>query len=104
MLKETELNIIKCPYCGREYTIDEIYLPNSLLGKTREVMRMVDGTIDIIDYINPPDLNEKYECDGCGNTFTVKANLSFTVSKEIKKGDFKIPLYPEGRLILPEDD
>ena len=104
MLKETSLNMIKCPYCNREYTVDEIYLPDNLLGKTREVLRLVDGSIDIIDYKIPPDSNEKYECDFCGNVFNVKANLSFTVSPESKKGDFKVSLYPEGRLTLSEDD
>ena len=104
-MEERSVNFIKCPYCGREYTVDEIYLPNHLLGKTREVLRLVDGTIDVIDYINAPDFMEKYKCDGCDNTFNVKTTLTFTTSKEVKnnKEDFKVSLYTEDRLILPEE-
>ena len=38
---------IKCPYCGAEYKVSEIFYPYDLTGKVTEVIRDEDGiTVD----------------------------------------------------------
>ena len=105
MKDEKKINTIICPYCDREYTPDEIYIPDIILGKTKEVLRNSDGSIDIIEYEKAPDLVENYVCDKCGKPFIVKANIEFTTAKNIKleKGNYKIPLYREDRITLKEE-
>mgnify|MGYP002520847224 CR=1 FL=1 len=105
MKDDRKLNVITCPYCNREYTPDEIYIPESFLGKTREVLRNIDGSIDIVEYEETPDLTETYVCDKCEKPFIVKANVQFTTTRdmELEKGDYKVPLFKKDRLVLKEE-
>lgn len=99
------INLVKCPDCGREYTLDEIFIPNSLVGKTKEVMRTTEGKIDYIQYEVTPDLDEKYICDKCGATLVFHANIDVSVTKATKKTKepFKVALYGTGRVKLAEE-
>lgn len=75
-MKNKRLDVITCPYCGREYLPSEIYLPNSFLGKATNVMRMIDGSIEAYFGKNM-DLKESYICDKCNSEFNVQAKVSF---------------------------
>lgn len=75
-MKNRRLDTIFCPYCGREYLPCEIYLPNSFLGKSNNVMRYTDGTIEVF-FGKGMDLKESYVCDKCGSEFDVSAKVTF---------------------------
>lgn len=71
--------VIKCPKCGYEYTVSEIYLKDSLTGTTLLADR--DSAGHIINIVGTePDLNEEYVCDNCNTIFNIKADLSFTTT------------------------
>lgn len=75
-MRNRKLITISCPSCGREYLPSEIYLPNSFLGKAKNVMRMTDGTIEAF-FGEDMNLKEKYICDKCNTPFIVNAKVSF---------------------------
>ena len=70
------MNKIVCPCCGCEYTAQEIFLPNYLLGRAHNIVRDDNGKIEMYEGIEQ-DLEEEFTCDRCNNTFKVKASLSF---------------------------
>ena len=37
--------IIKCPHCGYEYTLEELFLASDILGKPRDLVRDPLGKI-----------------------------------------------------------
>lgn len=76
-------NFIKCPVCGYEYTPSEIYLPNSLLGKTDYVLRNGEGHIEKVFGVLP-DSQEYFYCDNCNTGFEINANITFTTKIESK--------------------
>ena len=78
-MRNKKLDVITCPYCGREYLPSEIYLPSSFLGKVSNVMRMTDGTIEAY-FGKGMDLKESYICDKCNSEFNVQAKVSFKTS------------------------
>lgn len=75
-MKNKKLDVITCPYCGREYHPSEIYLPDSFLGKVKNVMRFTDGTIEVF-FGKDMDLKENYICDKCDTEFSVQARVTF---------------------------
>ena len=75
-MRNRKLDVITCPFCGREYLPSEIYLPDSFLGKATNVMRMADGTIETFFGKNM-DLKESYRCDKCDSEFDVQAKVTF---------------------------
>lgn len=76
---------IICPVCKAEYTVQEIYLPEHLLGTVREVEKDDDGKI-VVFYGRDMDLRESYKCDYCNCTFNVYANIDFKTKS--KTSDF----------------
>lgn len=79
--KDLQNNIIKCPNCGCEYNIDEIFVPSSLVGKSHRVIKNEEGKILYIDYVSEddkPDYTERYKCDNCDTDFVVEAKITFT--------------------------
>lgn len=95
-------NIIKCPYCGYEYTPSEIYYPNEFLGKPKNIYRDIDGKIEKID--KEPNLSETYTCDSCDKTFKVSASVNFVTEKLEELNfdeDYVSPLYRD-RITLEE--
>ena len=75
-MKKRDLEVIKCPVCGREYLPAEIYLPNSFLGHPSEIEKTSSGKIDTFNGLTM-NLNETYICDDCGTKFGVKAKVAF---------------------------
>ena len=78
-----KLAYIKCPVCGYEYTPSQIFIPNALLGKTKEVLRDNQGNIEKV-LGEEPDLSEYYYCDNCNTGFIVTANIKFNTKVESK--------------------
>ncbi|MBO7696686.1 MAG: hypothetical protein J6T10_29000 [Methanobrevibacter sp.] len=75
-MKNKKATSIFCPQCGREYLPCEIYLPDSFLGKSKNIMRYTDGTIEAF-FGKSMDLKESYVCDKCGSEFEVSAKVTF---------------------------
>lgn len=71
-----EMKKIICPVCKAEYTIQEIFIPESFFGTINNVEK--DSSGKIIDYLgNDMDLKESYKCDYCNSKFSVTANVNF---------------------------
>jgi len=71
--------IIKCPYCGYEYTIDEIFVKGELIGQSHRRIKDPLGKILAVDYgdeENEPQLIEHYICDGCNKEFEIEATIT----------------------------
>lgn len=101
-MRNKKLEVITCPYCGREYLPSEIYLPNSFLGKATNIMRMTDGTIEAF-FGKGMDLKESYICDKCNSEFNVQAKVTFK-SFPLKDNKFKEEYITKiNRLTMPED-
>lgn len=101
-MRNKKLEVITCPYCGREYLPSEIYLPNSFLGKATNIMRMADGTIEVF-FGKEMDLKESYICDKCNSEFNVQAKVTFK-SFPSKDNKFKEEYITKiNRLTMSED-
>ncbi len=97
------MKYIECPHCRRQYTIQEIYMPNYLLGYAKDIVRNSEGVIEAFDGIEQ-DLNEKFTCEECNTVFNVKANLSFEteiVEEESFNDDYSTTIYKD-RIKLEE--
>ena len=74
------MEFIKCPYCGREYTPSEIYIPRYFFGMPYNIMR--NDAEEIIGFNGTEmDLKESFTCDKCNNLFTVECDLNFKTNK-----------------------
>ena len=58
--------IIRCPKCGYEYLASEIFYPETLLGKSTDVIRDDNGKIIFLGNGEEPELTEDWECENCG--------------------------------------
>lgn len=69
-------NIIRCPFCNREYLPAEILYPKVFIGQPRDIIR--DDKGEILGF-NGEDMNvyETYICDGCNKQFAVEATVTF---------------------------
>lgn len=97
-------DFIKCPNCGWEYTLAEIFYPKYVLGNPKDIERTSDGKI-VEYYGHSPELEETYKCDNCSCSF--KTHLAFSHTSELlhtsnELEDFVQPLYSD-RLFLKED-
>lgn len=72
---------IKCPKCGYEYFVGEIFFSEDLLGTPTNIIRDKNGNI-ISSQGELPSFKQEFECDHCGAMLSLKANLK--VSTEIK--------------------
>ena len=102
-MKNKDFTVIKCPKCGCEYLPAEIFFPDTLLGKPRDVIRDDNGTIEYYggDSLN---LKEEFECEQCGIHFNVSAKIEFTCTYDEKidfDEDFVTTVY-KNRVILEE--
>jgi len=65
----------KCPKCGAEYTVSEIFLPGQIIGKPIEILKDDFGKIIFISGAKP-ELTEGWTCDICNTYFKFKVNIS----------------------------
>lgn len=77
-------NKIICPCCSAEYLCSEIYVPDALVGKPREVDKNAYGRIKKV-YGDNASNEEEYICDFCNTKFYVYAKMLFRTS--IKKDE-----------------
>lgn len=77
---------IKCPKCGWEYHVSEIFYPYSLTGKASNIVRSEEGKILYMN-CEEPELEETFCCENCDHEFTVKAKVTFEVVEE-KEDEF----------------
>jgi len=97
------MRVIECPHCKRQYTIQEIYMPNYLLGYAKDIVRNSDGVIEAFDGVEQ-DLHEQFTCEECNTTFKVKANIEFEteiVEDESFNDDYSTTIYKD-RIKLEE--
>lgn len=97
------MKFIECPHCRRQYTIQEIFMPNYLLGLAKDIVRNEDGVIEAFDGVEQ-DLTEQFTCEECNTTFKVKANISFdveTIEEESFDDDYSTTIYKD-RITLEE--
>lgn len=102
--KDTTVECIVCPKCGREYLPAEIYLPRSFLGKPESISRYSNGKIDTFDG-SSMNLTESYVCDNCDTEFKVTAKVQFK-TQVVKKNDFSqayVTHLFEDTFTLPEE-
>lgn len=96
--------IIRCPHCGYEYVPSEIFYPDTILGKAKDIIRDESGHIEF--YLgDKPMYVEEYICDNCEKSFIVQADINFITSTDSIDfdSDFKTSIY-ENRIILDEND
>lgn len=74
---------IKCPKCGYEYLPAEIFYPNSLLGKPKNIVRDDSGKIIYFDG-ESMNATEEYTCDKCECTFNVFGRFEFESSVNVE--------------------
>ena len=88
MEKNTNIIKVKCPHCGAEYTIDEIYLAQYITGKSKNVIKDAAGTILHVDYDLEPDLAELFTCEYCNKDFKVDLDIKTKTSAVDEEVDF----------------
>ena len=69
-------DVIVCPCCGAEYLPAEIFIPESYIGKPKNIVKDEFGKIFTFDG-ESMNTYERYQCDYCGNTFKVFAKTTF---------------------------
>lgn len=86
MKNNKNFTTIKCPKCNYEYLPAEIFFPQTLLGKPKDIFRDDNGSIEFYsgDSMN---WHEEFECEQCGTSFEIDADVAFT-TKYDKKIDF----------------
>ena len=70
--------IIVCPICGQSYLPAEIFMPEDILGKPKEIFKTSSGKVDFYTG-KEPDFVEEYICDNCSTHLVIRAKLSFDV-------------------------
>ena len=87
-MKKENYITVKCPHCGAEYTLDELFMPNSLLGKTKNIIKDPSGKIIGIEWLEPQDTTENYICDYCDKSFDVILDLKARTALPDEEDDF----------------
>lgn len=85
---ETNYTILKCPHCGAEYTLDEIFFPKSITGKSKRPYKDPTGKILRIDLEEEQDLVESFNCDYCNKDFKVTLEIKAKSSNVSEELDF----------------
>lgn len=75
---------IKCPHCGAEYTLGEIYISKYITGQSKDIIKDPTGKIIATTWAENPDLKETYNCDFCNRDFNVELDIKAT-SKELEE-------------------
>ena len=63
--------IVRCPHCGYEYLAGEIFYPDSVFGRPKQIIRDTLGHIIYEDYEegSEPSDTEKFYCENCDRPF-----------------------------------
>lgn len=103
-IKEKKETFIKCPNCGCEYTLAEVFIPEEYFGRPLEVER--DATTGRIrNYFGKGnDFEETYMCDRCDTTFKVCAvpKIKTWIPTKITSEPY-VTVYAKNSLFLKEE-
>lgn len=82
--------IIKCPHCGAEYTLDEVFYPSDICGFPRDIVKDPTGRILYVGNWKgeEPSYKENFTCEYCGKPFNVELKITTTTTKEDEALDF----------------
>ena len=80
--------LIKCPFCGAEYSPSEIFMPGELIGKADNVIKDPTGRILYTEWAEEPEATERFVCEQCEKTFVVEATISYKTRAEEEEADF----------------
>lgn len=87
------MRTIKCPKCGKEYLVGEIYIPDAFVGAPKYVER--DSRGQIINYLGTDmDTTEFFTCEDCDTHFKVEASVTFNV-EELTDEQFQEAVRPK---------
>lgn len=99
--KDFHKYVIKCPYCGAEYLLEEIFMADDIIGN-RHAIKDEKGRIVFIEGDNP-ELVSEYICDYCDKKFT--ASIEFDVCtgivQDLWEDDYSVEIYKD-RIELAE--
>ena len=70
---------VTCPFCGCEYVVSEIFVPNSFFGRPKDIARDYAGKILHFGG-TAPAMYETYVCDKCDTEFKVRVYLMINTS------------------------
>lgn len=73
--------IVTCPYCGAQYLVSEIFMPEDLLDKAYVVHKDENGKIEFVSG-EEAELVESYICDYCNKQFKVEASTYYVSLKD----------------------
>lgn len=82
--------IIKCPHCGYEYTLEELFVKEDIFGWPQDIIRDPLGKILYVGYKDneEPEYKTKYICDHCDKPFIAELKISVNTYKEDEELDF----------------
>ena len=80
--------LIKCPFCGAEYSPSEIFMPGELIGKADNVIKDPTGRILYVERAEEPETTERFVCEQCEKAFVVEATISYKTRAEDEEADF----------------
>lgn len=83
-------SIIKCPYCGFEYSPSEVFMPGEIVGTPKSLVKDPLGKIIYTEWVEGEEAEqvEHFACEGCGKSFTVKPVVTYTATQEAEETDF----------------
>lgn len=73
-----------------EYHLSEIFIPEELLGRPRNIIRDPLGKILYVEYEedSEPQLKEQFTCDQCERDFTIELTISAKAKPVEEEKDF----------------
>lgn len=81
--------IIKCPHCGHEHLLEEVFYEDDIIGMPTDVVRDPIGKILYVSWNgDAPTYKETYCCDHCGKPFIAELKIVATAYKEEEALDF----------------
>ena len=94
-----------CPICGQEYLPSEIFNPDAVFGKQRDITKSDSGEIRF--YLgDDPDLEEEFICDNCNTKLKINMIMTFNVEpfKEENFEDYSTKIDKPKKIKLDENE
>lgn len=82
--------LTRCPHCGCEYHMAEIFMPDDVTGRVRNAIKDPLGKMIYVEYEDDgePCLTQRYCCDQCGMDFVAEAIVSIKSRPVAEEADF----------------
>ena len=85
--KHKGYQVVTCPYCGAQYLVSEIFMPEDLLDKAYTIHKNENGIIEFVEG-EEAELEESYVCDYCDKQFRVEASTYYLAVKDDIEEDY----------------